>query len=288
MGEDTSTTIAQCHADGDIKVIRSYSVDESLGYFYEVATEYAGFTRGQAGKLMGLAAYGKAVVDLPLRTPTDDDNRIWLVDHVTCRNGRARIEARSRSLKSVFTDVAFPHLAGMKGEPMVYRDFAASAQASLEHIVLALAEQAAKDSRAARLVLAGGVALKLLRERQIGRVWSLRRFVRSPVSNDSGVALGAAIQSSRRRYGTSSEPTVMRHAYWGLRDEPHIVRKNLERWGFQYEEVGPNQLISEVANTLSSGGTVAWHQGRAEVGPPRSRCTEYPRRPTLAVHRRCD
>ena len=284
MGEDTSTTIARCTPNDGIQILKSYSVDESLGYFYETAAEYAGFTRHDAGKFMGLAAYGCSLYDLPLQNPKKNCTRIWLLDEIKDNNGRSRIEARCRALTSVFADTAFPYLAHMVGEPMAYRDFAASVQATLERIVLALAAEACESSKSRRLVAAGGVALNCSANGKLADSGLFENIFVQPASNDSGVALGAAIESSIRRYGAASHPTLMRHAYWGLRDEPCKVREKLRLSGLPFEEVTQDQVVFETASTLCSGGTVAWHQGRGEIGPralgarsilgdPRSRAT---------------
>ncbi|HEX3683217.1 MAG TPA: carbamoyltransferase C-terminal domain-containing protein [Bryobacteraceae bacterium] len=284
MGEDTSTTIARCTPNDGIQVLKSYSVDDSLGYFYETAAEYAGFTRHDAGKFMGLAAYGRPLYHLPLQNPKKNCTRIWLLDGIEDNNGRSRIEARCRTLTSVFAGTAFPYLAHMVGEPMAYRDFAASVQATLERIVLTLAAEARESSNSKRLVVAGGVALNCSANGKLADSGLFESIFVQPASNDSGVALGAAIQSSIRRYGAASHPAPMRHAYWGLRDEPCNIREKLRLSGLPFEEVTQDQVVFETAITLCSGGTVAWHQGRGEIGPralgarsvlgdPRSRAT---------------
>jgi carbamoyltransferase len=284
MGEDTATTIAQCNWKDSIRILKSYGVDESLGYFYETAAQYVGFTRHQSGKLMGLAAYGHPVYDLRMKVPTNGNHRIWPIGEIDDKNGRLRIERRCRNLTSWFAEVAFPHAAGIIGEPMAYRDFAASAQTALERIILALAEQALKSSRSRRLVLSGGVALNCSANGKLADSGLFEKVFIQPASNDSGVALGAAIQSAIHRYGSSARPTCMDHAYWGITDEPRAVRENLERCHLPYWQVTQDELVSEVVDTLCQGGTVAWHQGRAEIGPralgarsllgdPRSRST---------------
>jgi len=284
MGEDTSTTIARCYSNDNIQIVKSYSVDESLGYFYETASQYVGFSRHQAGKLMGLAAYGSPIYDLRLKLPANGNDRIWPVAAIDDKNGRLRIEKRCRQLNSWFTEAAFPYASGIVGEPMAYRDFAASAQAALERIIFTLGEQALQSSASRRLVLSGGVALNCSANGKLAASGLFEKIFVQPASNDSGVALGAAIQSSIRRYGASARPAMMNHAYWGLKDEPSAVREALERFGLSYREVTQDQMIAEVVDVLCHGGTVAWHQGRGEIGPralgarsilgdPRSRAT---------------
>lgn len=283
MGENTSTMIGRC-SEGAIQTVKSYPVEESLGYFYETAAEYAGFSRNQAGKLMGLAAYGSSKYEMPIRPPREEDNRIWTTNYINGENGRTRMAARCDDLASEFAKKAFPYLVGMTGEPMAYRDFAASAQAALEQTVIGLAKAACEIVASRQLVLAGGVALNCAANGKLADSGFFDRIFVQPASNDSGVALGAAIQASFGQYGAACRPSIMRHAYWGLSDEKATIRRVLDTSGLRYSEVSDDELIAEVAQTLRNGGTVAWHQGRAEIGPralgarsllgdPRSRST---------------
>src|SRR5690606_5795327 len=71
-GEDSSTTLARASRDG-IETLISYPVEHSLGLYYRIATQYVGLYSkdGNAGKLMGLASYGKPVYDVGLRHTPD-------------------------------------------------------------------------------------------------------------------------------------------------------------------------------------------------------------------------
>jgi carbamoyltransferase len=284
MGEDVSTSVARCSEDR-IDILHTYGVEDSLGYFYETATQFAGFSRNSAGKLMGLAGYGKPIYDLPLRPPTDDDDRIWQLDEAESESrGRLRTDARCRALTQAFKRIAFPFAAGLVGEPMAYRDFAASAQQTLERVVVALARQAVRRAQSSALVLAGGVALNCAANGKIADSGLCDSLFVQPASTDSGVALGAALLLGFQMYGESCRPTIMTHAYHGLQETDEDVLRELEQSGLTFEHVSPEQLVSATASALCEGQPVAWHQGRAEIGPralgarsllgdPRSRAT---------------
>ena len=58
QGEDSSTSIAY-GKNKRIKILKSFPIKNSLGYFYESVNKYIGFRHYDSGKTMGLAPYGK-------------------------------------------------------------------------------------------------------------------------------------------------------------------------------------------------------------------------------------
>ena len=266
MGEDTSTTIAVCRGT-EIMIRKTYDVAQSLGYFYEAATSYAGFGPDEPGKLMGLSAYGSPLYPMPLAPPTDDDDRLVRIDATEHRCGRTNVLEQRRRLIAAFTEAAFPFEAGIAGEPMAYRDFAASAQAALERVILELAEKAVTVAASRKLVMAGGVALNCAANGKLAASGVVDELFVQPASTDAGVALGAALHASTRLYGSASQPGKMHHAYWGLSDSPESIRAELQRSRLPFEELTWAGMLDAVTKALSEGRIVAWHQGRAEVGP---------------------
>ena len=266
MGEQESTTIANCGNCG-IHVSKTYDVDHSLGYFYETATSFAGFNHQEAGKLMGLAAYGRPIYDLPLAPPSAEDDRIWRISGSETGFGRSRVVGRCSRLSTFFENVVFPFEGSIKGEPMAYRDFAASVQDVLERIVLSLAETAASEAGCRNIVLSGGVALNCSANGKLANSGIAERLFIQPASTDMGVALGAALQLSNDLYGDSFHHMTMQHAYWGLSETSDEIFKEVELSGMPYRKLDEKSLVNEVAKAISAGEIVAWHQGRAEVGP---------------------
>ena len=58
-GEHCSTTLAVGQGT-QIKIIEQSPMSKSLGFYYSAASRWAGFGDWGAGKLMGLASYGRA------------------------------------------------------------------------------------------------------------------------------------------------------------------------------------------------------------------------------------
>ena len=266
MGERTSVTLA--HGRGrSIEIVEELGVQDSLGFFYEAACRYVGFTETQAGKLMGLAAYGVPRHPMPLEAKAIDDGLMWTLRDHADTPGRRGIEAREADLLSHFSQHCFPFACGRGDEVMAYKDFAASAQSALQACMLELAHRACKLTGSRRLSLAGGVALNCTANGGLAGADFLDALFVQPASTDSGVALGAALHVCEEMSGSTIAPFTMAHAYLGKASSRWEIRTALEQADLTFRELDEDGLTNAVARVLASDGVVAWHQGRGEVGP---------------------
>lgn len=155
---------------------------QSLGTMYQNAAEQVFGSWHDAGKLMGLAAYG--TVRWPLSAFVEFD------------------ETRLRVRPDVVTDN--------------HRDLAASVQAALEAGVGWLVHRARSLAPSPRLCYAGGVALNLpANERHLMRSGFDDVFIQ-PAAEDAGTAIGAAYYGVWQLTGTH-EPQRMDDDGWGRR-----------------------------------------------------------------------
>lgn len=281
MGEDCSTSLAVGGPDG-IRVLESHPVGVSLGFFYEAACDYIGLGRDNAGKLMGLAPYGRPTEDVGLEYGPDGIR--WCPVQESGLRGRALIEDRMSQLVDHFEHTCFPYTRGCTEDVMAYANFAASVQRAAEEVVLALTRRLRELTGHSRLVVAGGVGLNctingLLAESGIfDEVWV------QPMAHDAGVALGAALVVGHRWGQDVGGWTPMTHAYWGQPTDDSDVEAELKRAGLRAEKLDTPELLRRTAAIIANGGIVAWHQERGEAGPralgarsllgdPRSRAT---------------
>jgi carbamoyltransferase len=264
MGEDASTALAYGNDEG-IEILDTYPIELSLGFFYEAATAFVGFHKDDAGKLMGLAPYGKATQPMPLRSGRSGLSWDSLPPPVS--TGREMIHEQREALWNYFEANCFPYERGTLDEVMAYADFAASVQASLESAVLELASTLRRKTNSRRIVLAGGVALNCTAN---GKLWASRIFDEmfvQPLAHDAGVALGAALLASHTRNGDTVRGELMRHAYWGPSFTSREIEQALAERSASYTRLSEQELMPRVARIIADGGIVAWHQYRAEVGP---------------------
>ncbi|MEU3216695.1 carbamoyltransferase C-terminal domain-containing protein [Streptomyces sp. NPDC006971] len=241
---ECSSQLAGHYTGGELEVLRTQVLPESLGLFYEELTEHLGFLRSSDEfKVMALASYG---------TPRFTE-RIRDRVHGTGDGG-----FRSSGVR--WSDFAPRREPGGPYEA-VHADLAASAQRCLEETVLETARWLHGRTGASCLALAGGVALncvantRLFREGPFDDIWV------QPAAGDAGTALGAALHLAAERDAVTPMTTAALGRHWSDEQLRHV----LEEAALPYEE--PEDIAAAVAEELAQDGIVAWFQGRSEFGP---------------------
>jgi carbamoyltransferase len=265
-GENTSTTLATASLDG-IEVLQSYPIDNSLGLFFRIATQYAGLYSkdGNAGKLMGLASFGSPIYDVGLQLGQMGPE--WVGVPSTTTSGKGLPAERTKQLLEFFESRCYPYTIGLREDVFSYIDFAASAQHALEETILGLTRELYERTRIPRLCVAGGVGLNCTANGRIVKESPFREVFFQPMAGDAGVSLGAAYFVARNpRQGTAvSDP--LRHAQWGPAASNEEIEDELGIRQLRREKLSDGALVDRVASLIAQGAVVAWHQGRSEIGP---------------------
>ncbi len=185
-GDDESISVYQAsRATGLIR--RSvWSRMFSVGWLYDAACEFVGFDFLEAGKLMGLAAWGAAkrfepwplLPDAEPRSPIRPTGEYTYADVIRAWRDEFRRYAGVDGVQRPRDELHNDEIALVA---------ALSAQVAVETVVTSLARQARAEAGSANLCLAGGVALNC----KANGLLTGDVFV-PPIPNDSGVALGAA------------------------------------------------------------------------------------------------
>lgn len=215
------------------------------GMFSAVATLLFG-SADDAGKVMGLAAYGKPTI------PVDDFFTIGPEEFV-------------------FHDTVPRSFTGMDLWPAherAYRDLAASVQAALEVAMLHLAQRARELTGSDYLCLAGGVALNGLANQRIARELPFADVFVVPAADDSGCAIGAAYHGAWAQ-GVPVPPRRLASDSLGAVYPPANVDAAIAA-SPALTAVGPRAgraIADEVADLLAQGGIVGWFHGGSELGP---------------------
>lgn len=216
----------------------------SLGGLYgAVGWQIFGDTMDGAGKVMGLAPYGRATI------PASD---FFSVEQGVLR----------------FSDEVpgrYAHAEHWPARQQEYRDLAASAQAALEEAVLACARRLRELCPSARLCYAGGVALNSVANERIIREAGFKEVFIMPAAEDSGTAIGAAYYGLWQLTGRNScrrlahdavgRTYVAREIAAAIASAPAVVARRSD------------DVIEETVTQLCAGRIVGWFQGRSELGP---------------------
>ncbi|HLX14629.1 MAG TPA: carbamoyltransferase [Bradyrhizobium sp.] len=269
VGEWTTTSSGMGRGNA-LEITREIQFPHSIGLLYSAFTYYTGFKVNSGEyKVMGLAPYGE-----PKYVDKIFDSLVDLKD-----DGSYRLDLGYFNYCTglTMTNGRFHDLFG--GEPRKpeqlldqrHMDLAASIQKATEEIVLRLSRSLAKETGAANLCLAGGVALncvangKILRERSFERIWI------QPAAGDAGGAVGAALAAHYQFNGAARKlngaADSMSGAYLGPSYAQPDIESRLKKAGARFAVLDDQDLISRTVEALADEKAVGWFQGRMEFGP---------------------
>jgi len=278
VGEWATTTVG--HGVGNrITILKEQRFPHSLGLLYSAFTYYCGF-RVNSGeyKLMGLAPYGN---------PESSRTRAFLR---TIREELVDIREDGSLLLNMAN---FSYATGLKMCPedkwrrlfgiprrtpeselsQEYMDLAFAIQQVTEDVVLRLAKTAKTLTGAAKLVLAGGVALNCVANGRLLRSGLFDDLWVQPAAGDAGGALGAAYAAwhiwKDRPRKAPPQGDAMFGAFLGPEFSELDIRRTARAFQAPYRKLvsRSDEVFNETARLLAQGKVVGWFQGRMEYGP---------------------
>ena len=258
IGEWASTSLYR-GAGKHLTKLREFTFPNSLGFVWEKMSRYLGFSRYDASKVMGLAAYGAASKHTAAFSSLMTDTATLKVDPDVIRHESpdfSRIEdlfGLPRRREPV--DFGVDDWQG-------YVDVAAGLQQLTEQALLEILGNF--DPREHRnLCLAGGVALNCAANGKIVRSKRFDNVFIQPAAHDAGTALGAAFLIWNEILGRERS-YVFTNTYLGPEYSDEEVERILRHTSLRYEKV---DITKAVAQLLADGKIVGWFQGRMEWGP---------------------
>ena len=240
--------------------------DGWLGEFYDTTASMLGLGDvGGAGKLMGLAPYGRPIYFDPAllgtRWQITDQYRIGMREVIQSWFARQRIDAAKLVAWNPFDETP----------PDLVADIAASAQLLLEHNVLAILRTAQAIARRAgfqyeQIALTGGLALNCPANSNLSVIQEAPVVVPAAV-NDEGLSIGAAVAAYFDAYGVYPAPPAnyAEAVYLGADILQPDVSAAAERHGWRrVQDVDP---LKHTCALLLGDQAVGICSGRSEVGP---------------------
>lgn len=219
---------------------------EGVGIFYEKASEFIFNSKTEAGKVMGLAPFGKSRGVI-----TDYAAFLESLDWSKQYAGKTKAEWQ-----------ASPHME-------YYQDLAATVQESFEFFVMNYLEGVRKRyPEDKNLIFTGGCALNCTLNGKLAAGKLFDRIYIPSNPGDESIGLGCAASYFFEEFPDNWSPTPWenvsssRGLLSSVADE-HDIRETFQ--GFDINR--PPDLIGETAKLLASGEVIAWVQGRSECGP---------------------
>lgn len=222
-----------------------HSFSEGLGSFYEKSAEFIFNDKRAAGKVMGLAAFGKAY-EFQKRSLFLED-----LDWKQSFQGRSKTDWEESKKFSLYANVA------------------ASVQEHFERSVLSLVTELHQKFPAyENLILMGGCALNCTTNMKIYETGFFKSIYVPPFPGDESIGLGCASYLYHQDNQNKWQPRVweQQHGYFGSTESVPTEEQILKIFeGF--EVIRPNSIDEYTAQKISEGAIVGWFQGRSETGP---------------------
>jgi carbamoyltransferase len=242
--------------NGRLEHLLTIPFPDSIGYFYSEFTEYLGFQRNSdEWKVMGLAPYGKAGLDL----------RAFIEPEAT----PYKVHARKLVANGAAPFAEMTRLFGPRRDPESelderHRDVAYAVQDACELAMMSVVKMAIEKTKCHNICLAGGVSLNSKANGKIAASGIVDKIFVQPAASDDGVALGAAL-APYLEGGGSLPMSAMRHAYLGPEFDDETIEAALRTYKLKYTRLP--DAAGTAAELLSNGKILGWFQGRMEFGP---------------------
>ena len=254
----------------NIELLHSEKVDShlaqlsTLGFLYEYISKKADFTTKlsnnlevpEAGKLMGLASYGK----------TQEKWNAWFKN--TKNSFKTEINAYD-----IFLEVEALIKQYDKGNGKAYLrdyivDLAYKVQQELEKVMLHLIQTAVRKTGIKNVCIAGGVGLNSVANYKILKALCLDDIFIFPAAGDSGIAAGNALWAYQQ-FEKSPKRKKMTHAYLGRPYTSKEIESSIAKFNakINFKKLSEKELIQKAAEKLSQGSIIARHEGGSEFGP---------------------
>ena len=256
IGEAAGTTLAKA-AGTRIQIVETFEYPHSIGFVWEVFSDYLGFSHYDASKVMGLAAYGNPEV---FREPFLSILRADEVNYGVAPEILGVSPERFARMEAIFGP---PRSSDGEILPR-HADMAAALQVATDAAVTALVRRVKHRVPFEKLCLAGGVALNCVTNDVIKRAGEFADIFIPSAPHDAGTAIGAAfaVHSAKEK-----NPPQIGYStpYLGPSYKRRDILAAVKSSGLTAKQ--SKSPARDAANMIADGKIVAWFQGRMEFGP---------------------
>ena len=261
IGEIESTTLYQGKDNilSEIEAIACYP--DSLGTLWETISILMGFSKYDATKIMGLAAYGKEdqkYLEL-FKTFVKVQGPIFTIDPEVLQDNDLIDDCSELENLFGLQKRKFNEKLEQK-----HADIALALQNLTDTILLNIANYLYDRVQSPNLCLAGGVALNCVSNQILQEKGPFENLYIQPAAHDAGTAIGAAycIWNQTLRKPRSY---IMKTPYLGPDYSSEEIQTVLDRNQLQYFQV--DNIEEMTAKLISEGNVIGWFQGKMEIGP---------------------
>lgn len=269
LGNNNDTESYYIAKDYNITKVGGNSKDrdryKGIGRTYETFSNFCGYSAQQAGKTMGLSAYGK------MKYP---DVRLYDINdnlEISSKCEGKYIDGALNFIKNNNLDF------GKACSGFENKDAAYYVQYETEKIILELVKKLYDKYKIKNICLAGGVFLNGIINQRILDETPIENVFVAPCCDDTGESMGNLLYGYHT-YFNKKERIYLPHAYLGRNYTDEEILDVLEKkqviYTLPYEVKSCNfkyyksdNVEKETAKILSEGKIIGWFQGASEIGP---------------------
>lgn len=256
-GDQTDAiTLAQMK-DNELKIIKVYPIQSSIGMLYNAVSQLFGFGSFGDGKVMGLSSYGKPIGKMPLVWEDNDiKNKINLLSFDS-------LAMLGFSFIKYITKHNYPYgKVSDTDNIMYYSDIASTLQSTFNEIIINLCKQLKEETNEDNLILSGGCIQNCIANNLIVESGLFKNIYAGPAPHDGGAAAGLAFLAAKE-LNQKIENIRLKVSYTGKEYTDKDILAVIDTNIFNIEKYEQSKVIDNIEN----GYVIAWFQGGSEIGP---------------------
>ncbi len=217
---------------------------------YSQITHLLGFKSGEEGKTMGLASYGKSIVNY------NNSN----FNNLSFSTKYSDIIKELQTLQILSNKRYKDYIKENRA------DIAKTVQNYIENAIISIIKNYLELYPCKNLCLSGGLFLNCLTNHKIIENCNLENIFILPASGDDGQALGSAYYAYLQQFGKTKFSINL--PYLGLSYSDDEILQSIKVKNLKYVKYDNNQLLaSKIANYIKNNKIIAFVRGRSEFGP---------------------
>ena len=225
------------------------SLLQSVGHYWEWASFYCCGSRNEAGKVMGLAAFGDK--------KTIEKNTILSIED----NGKLNLNFQS--IKKTYTE---PNIFGLDlSNSKHHQNLALKVQLETEAVLLKLLDILKEKFPTDNLYLSGGVALNVVANERIKNSNKFKNVILNGSVEDNGTAIGAGLAASIELGNQRKSSSIT--DYYGVQYTHKEIMEAVKQFDFKHKVLTRNEAIKFAAELVAKENIIGWFQGASEFGP---------------------
>ena len=257
---------------------------QSVGEFYAIGCNRMGMTWLDAGKLMGMAPYGReeiASTKFPTESviyidsdPKYGDYLIRCTPTKEWDNPMPLVTEWDSDIFDEFPGAFWDNPPGLETEQFQDKaDWAWWIQNQFEQIILFLAKKASMNSDVKNLCGAGGCFLNSVGNQKIVDLDLFENHFYVPAADDGGISLGCAFYgyyNFDKDIGKVNLSNKEEEVFMGREYDDDEILEDIEKYSddITFTKIKDEEELSKkVARLISTGKVVGWFQGGSEMGP---------------------